>query len=320
MRSWRSRRAGFAGRRVRSGRGSCRCPTSWLWSYGQNPAIALSIELHPRTYDLPIYDRKWLAFFPGLRPESLAAVVRLAALAENRFARRLAAAPGGRRVDPLAQPRPRLAGQLAGLSPVGRPDPRGDLKRSRWISRVTIMKTDDTPKIGREQAHGDAPVTTDHGRRATDKRRIVSLDQFRGYTVVGMLFVNFLGGYQVVPAVFKHHNTYCSYADTIMPQFFFAVGFAYRLTFLAPACSDGFCTAAAAVFRRNAGPDPARLRALPSRRRGQVLGRAREAGSPRFSRAGVSARAVPDVGPHRDHVDLDPARDRGRARHPRRSS
>ena len=32
--------------------------------------------------------------------------------------------------------------------------------------------------------------------------------------------------------IFKHHNTYCSYADTIMPQFFFAVGFAYRLTFL----------------------------------------------------------------------------------------
>ncbi len=63
-------------------------------------------------------------------------------------------------------------------------------------------------------------------------RRIVSLDQFRGYTVAGMLLVNFLGGYQAVPAILKHHNTYCSYADTIMPQFFFAVGFAYRLTFL----------------------------------------------------------------------------------------
>ena len=51
--------------------------------------------------------------------------------------------------------------------------------------------------------------------------RIASLDQFRGYTVAGMLLVNFLGGYQAVPAVLKHHNTYCSYADTIMPQFFF---------------------------------------------------------------------------------------------------
>lgn len=51
-----------------------------------NPAIALSIELHPRTYDLPIFDRKWLAYFPGLRPESLATVVRLAALCESRYA------------------------------------------------------------------------------------------------------------------------------------------------------------------------------------------------------------------------------------------
>ena len=50
------------------------------------PDVALSIELHPRTYDLPIYDPTWLAFFPGLRPESLAAVVRLAATCERRYA------------------------------------------------------------------------------------------------------------------------------------------------------------------------------------------------------------------------------------------
>ncbi|MHB1559178.1 MAG: sugar phosphate isomerase/epimerase family protein [Isosphaeraceae bacterium] len=48
--------------------------------------IALSIELHPRTYDLPIYDPRWLDFFPALRPDSLAAVVRLAAECERRFA------------------------------------------------------------------------------------------------------------------------------------------------------------------------------------------------------------------------------------------
>lgn len=62
--------------------------------------------------------------------------------------------------------------------------------------------------------------------------RIASLDQFRGYTVAGMFLVNFLGGYAAVPAVLKHHNTYCSYADTIMPQFFLAVGFGYRLSLL----------------------------------------------------------------------------------------
>jgi predicted acyltransferase len=91
---------------------------------------------------------------------------------------------------------------------------------------------------------------------ATDQSpsgRIVSLDQFRGYTVLGMLVVNFVGGFEVVPAVFKHHNTYCSYADTIMPQFFFAVGFAYRLTFLRRLAKHGAWAATGAVIRRNLG-------------------------------------------------------------------
>lgn len=62
--------------------------------------------------------------------------------------------------------------------------------------------------------------------------RLHSLDQFRGYTVAGMFLVNFVGGFSAVHPLLKHHNTYCSYADTIMPQFFFAVGFALRLAFL----------------------------------------------------------------------------------------
>lgn len=62
--------------------------------------------------------------------------------------------------------------------------------------------------------------------------RLASLDQFRGYTVLGMFLVNFWGGFHVVPGVLQHHHTFCSYADTIMPQFLFAVGFAMRLSFL----------------------------------------------------------------------------------------
>jgi predicted acyltransferase len=65
------------------------------------------------------------------------------------------------------------------------------------------------------------------------------LDQFRGYTVAGMFAVNFLGGFAITPAVLKHHNTYCSYADTIMPQFMFAVGFALRLVLLRNAEKSG---------------------------------------------------------------------------------
>jgi predicted acyltransferase len=98
----------------------------------------------------------------------------------------------------------------------------------------------DNPGLGKT----DFPIVTG---------RIASLDQFRGYTVAGMLLVNFLSSYQAVPAALKHHSTYCSYADTIMPQFFFAVGFAYRLTFLRRVASLGPWAASAAVLRRNFG-------------------------------------------------------------------
>lgn len=64
--------------------------------------------------------------------------------------------------------------------------------------------------------------------------RIVSLDQFRGYTVAGMFLVNFVGGLAAFPEVLKHHNghPYFSYADSIMPSFMFAAGVSYRLTMI----------------------------------------------------------------------------------------
>jgi predicted acyltransferase len=83
--------------------------------------------------------------------------------------------------------------------------------------------------------------------------RLVSLDQFRGYTVAGMFVVNFLAGFAVTPAVLRHHNTYCSYADTIMPGFLFAVGFAFRLTFLRRARTEGLPAAYRRVGRRLGG-------------------------------------------------------------------
>jgi predicted acyltransferase len=83
--------------------------------------------------------------------------------------------------------------------------------------------------------------------------RLVSLDQFRGYTVLGMFLVNFVGGMAAVPAILKHHHTYLSYADTIMPQFFVAVGFAYRLTWLRRRETDGLRFAALRTIRRNLG-------------------------------------------------------------------
>ncbi|MBL8848946.1 MAG: DUF1624 domain-containing protein [Planctomycetaceae bacterium] len=83
--------------------------------------------------------------------------------------------------------------------------------------------------------------------------RILSLDQFRGYTVVGMLLVNFIGGFQVVPYIFKHTHDYNSYADTIMPQFLFAVGFAMRLTFGRRVQQQGVAAAYGRMVRRLLG-------------------------------------------------------------------
>ena len=88
---------------------------------------------------------------------------------------------------------------------------------------------------------------------STPQLRIASLDQFRGYTVLGMFFVNFVGRFEAIPEIFKHHNTYCSYADTIMPQFFFAVGFAYRMTLLRRLGSDGPWSAYLRFVRRCLG-------------------------------------------------------------------
>jgi predicted acyltransferase len=83
--------------------------------------------------------------------------------------------------------------------------------------------------------------------------RIASLDQFRGYTVAGMFLVNFIGGFVATPIIFTHRNTFCSYADTIMPQFFFAVGFAFRLTFGRRAQTEGLSRAYGHVVRRLLG-------------------------------------------------------------------
>ena len=71
------------------------------------------------------------------------------------------------------------------------------------------------------------------------KARLASLDQFRGYTVAAMFLVNFLGRYHATPDLLQHHNTWCSYADTVMPQFFFAVGMALRLVLLREAETHG---------------------------------------------------------------------------------
>ena len=61
--------------------------------------------------------------------------------------------------------------------------------------------------------------------------RITSLDQFRGYSVAAMFVVNFVQRTAVAHQTLRHNNTHFSYADSIMPSFILACGFAYRMSF-----------------------------------------------------------------------------------------
>src|SRR5438093_9212660 len=80
----------------------------------------------------------------------------------------------------------------------------------------------------RKPAAGEDPASG--VRHSESPGRLASLDQFRGFAVLGMYVVNFLGHFQVTPDALRHHPTYITYADVVMPQFFLAAGFACRLT------------------------------------------------------------------------------------------
>ncbi len=82
------------------------------------------------------------------------------------------------------------------------------------------------------------------------KARIVSLDQFRGYTVAGMCLVNFLAPFLSTPAQLKHNESWFSYADSIMPSFFFIVGYSFRLTYLRRRATTTRLATARAYLRR----------------------------------------------------------------------
>jgi predicted acyltransferase len=89
--------------------------------------------------------------------------------------------------------------------------------------------------------------------RESSPARLSSLDQFRGYTVLGMFLVNFVSGYREVPRWLHFEHTYCSYHDTIMPQFFLAVGFALRLAYLRRRATAGRLATYGKFVRRGLG-------------------------------------------------------------------
>ena len=57
-------------------------------------------------------------------------------------------------------------------------------------------------------------------RRSHESRKTRIPDQVRGYAIFGMILVNILGIFDVMPWILKHHHEGFSYADHIAPCFF----------------------------------------------------------------------------------------------------
>lgn len=90
-----------------------------------------------------------------------------------------------------------------------------------------------------DPAPAESMLTGQAATTPSVRGRLGSLDQFRGYAVAGMFIVNFCGGLAAIPDWIRHHDTYFSYADSIMPGFLFAAGFSFRLTMLRRIPRDG---------------------------------------------------------------------------------
>lgn len=60
--------------------------------------------------------------------------------------------------------------------------------------------------------------------------RIESMDQIRGYAILGMLLVDYFESFKASTPQLHHHMDFMTYADTIAPLFMFVVGMGMRLS------------------------------------------------------------------------------------------
>lgn len=80
--------------------------------------------------------------------------------------------------------------------------------------------------------------------------RLTYLDQVRGYAIFGMILVNVLGMFDVMPWLLKHHHEGFSYADHIAPLFLFIVGLGYHMSFERTTRLEGLSAARRRSLRR----------------------------------------------------------------------
>lgn len=74
-------------------------------------------------------------------------------------------------------------------------------------------------------------------------KRKLSIDQFRGFSIFGMIMVNYLGHFDVIPQTFKHPHFGMTFANAIAPYFLIAVGMGFRISFVRMVARTGYMTA-----------------------------------------------------------------------------
>jgi predicted acyltransferase len=71
-------------------------------------------------------------------------------------------------------------------------------------------------------------------------KRILSIDQFRGFAILTMVLANYMGGVQLIPAWLKHApDVGLTVIDLIAPFFIFAIGLTFGLSFQRRFARDG---------------------------------------------------------------------------------
>lgn len=61
-------------------------------------------------------------------------------------------------------------------------------------------------------------------------KRLSSIDQFRGFAIFGMILVNYLGHFEVIPETMKHPRYGMTFANAIAPYFIFVVGMGFKIS------------------------------------------------------------------------------------------
>ena len=71
---------------------------------------------------------------------------------------------------------------------------------------------------------------TDTSAMGKPVNRILAMDQLRGFAIFSMILVNYLGHFDGVHWILKHHKTGWGFADVVAPLFIFVVGMGFRLS------------------------------------------------------------------------------------------